>query len=360
MTSSTGLNRRRWLAGAAAAPAMSASAMAPETVKLPGKVRVAVWGLDGHSGEYTKVLARYPDVEIVGVQHTDARAAERYARGKAKVFSDPRKMLDELKPDVVGVCNNDGERAAAILECVKRGMHVVAEKPLSISRADLDHVKKAVAARNVKLGMLLPMRWERPYQALKKTVESGEIGEVIQISSQKSYVLGERAEWLRNRKTYGSTILWIGIHMFDLMRWSSGREMKAVSGFMGMPGELRQGDMETTTATAFRLDNGGTATLHMDYCRPAAAGSHGDDRLRLAGTRGIAEYMAATGVTLLAAGRKPEKLVELPPEGSIFAEFLDHVYLGKPTSLPHNEIYRICEITLAAHEAAVSGKVIQL
>jgi predicted dehydrogenase len=348
------------LAGAAVAPAMASAAMAPETVKLPGKVRVAVWGLEGHSGEYTKVLARYPDVEIAGVYHKDARAAERYARGKAKVFTDPLKMLDELKPDVVGVCNNDGERAAAILESVKRKMHVVAEKPLSITRADLDRVKKAVAAQNVKLGMLLPMRWERPYQALKKIVDSGEIGEVIQISAQKSYVLGERDEWLRNRKTYGSTILWIGIHMFDLMRFTSGREMKAASSFMGMPGELRQGDMETTTATAFRLDNGGTATLHMDYCRPAAAGSHGDDRLRLAGTKGIAEYMAATGVTLLAAGKKPMTLAELPPEGSIFAEFLDHVYLGKSTSLPHNEIYRICEITLGAHEAAVSGKIVQL
>lgn len=360
MTSTTGLSRRRMLAGAAAAPALSAAAAPQETVKLPAKVRVAVWGLEGHSGEYTKVLARYPDVEIAGVYHKDAKAAERYARGKAKVFSDPIKMLDEVKPDIVGVCNSDGERAAAILESVKRKMHVVAEKPLSISRGDLDRIKKAVAAQNVKLGMLLPMRWERPYQALKKIVDSGEIGEVIQISAQKSYVLGQRDEWMRNRKTYGSTILWIGIHMFDLMRFTSGREMKAASSFMGMPGELRQGDMETTTATAFRLDNGGTATLHMDYCRPAAAGSHGDDRLRLAGTKGIAEYMAATGVTLLATGKKPATLVELPPEGSIFAEFLDHVYLGKPTGLPHDEIYRICEITLGAHEAAVSGKVIQL
>ncbi|MBI4892211.1 MAG: Gfo/Idh/MocA family oxidoreductase [Acidobacteria bacterium] len=355
MNSNPGLSRRGLLAAATALPAA-----APDTVKLPAKVRVAVWGLEGHSGEYTKVLARYPDIEIAGVYYKDAKAAERYARGKAKVFTDPIRMLDEIKPDIVGVCNSDGERAAAIVESARRKMHVVAEKPLSITRADLEKVKKTVAANNVKLGMLLPMRWEPPYLALKKIVDSGEIGEVIQISSQKSYVLGQRDEWLRNRKTYGSTILWIGIHMFDLMRFTSGREMKAVSGFMGMPGDLRQGDMETTTTSSFRLDNGGTGTLHMDYCRPAAARSHGDDRLRHAGTKGIAEYMAATGVTLMAANRKPEKITALPAEGSIFAEFLDHVYLGKPTSLPHQEIYRLCEITLGAHEAAVSGKVIAL
>ncbi len=353
---SLAFSRRALLAGAAAVRAEAA-----DVVRLPQKVHVAIWGLDGHSAEATKPLARYPDVEIVGVQHRDVKAAERFVRGsKARVYSDPRRMLDELKPDVAFIANNDGERAAAVLECVRRRMHVIAEKPLAITRGDLNRIHKAVAAQRVKLGMLLPMRWERPYQALRKIVQSGAIGEVIQISAQKSYVLGERDAWMRNRRTYGSTILWIGIHMFDLMRFTSGRELKAVCGFQGVAGDLRQGDMETTTTTSFRLDNGGTATLHMDYCRPASAGSHGDDRLRLAGTRGIAEYMAATGVTLLAHGRKPEKIAQLPPEGSIFAEFLDHVYLGKPTLLPREEIFRLCEITLGAHEAAASGKVLSI
>ena len=67
---------------------------------------------------------------------------------------------------------------------------------------------------------------------------------------------------------------------------------------------------------------------------------------------------AATGVTLVTNTRQPAKIDTLPPEGSVFAEFLDHVYLGKPTSQPHENIYRLCEITLASHDAAVSGKVI--
>ncbi|MCS7043588.1 MAG: Gfo/Idh/MocA family oxidoreductase [Bryobacteraceae bacterium] len=346
------LSRRVFLAAPAAA--------ALETVRLPKKVRVAVWGLDGHAGEFTKPLARYPDVEIVGVHHWDQAAAEKYARGKAKVYSDPRRMLDETRPDIVGVCNDNGHRAEAVLECLRRGLHVVAEKPLALTYGDLNRIRKALARSGARLGMLLPMRWERPYQALKRIVDCGDIGEVIQISAQKSYVLGSRPKWMKERSTYGSTILWIGIHMIDLMRWTSGREFRAVAGFQGIAGDLRQGSMETTTASAFRLDNGGSACLHMDYCRPATAGSHGDDRLRLAGTRGVAEYMAATGVTLLTTSRKPEKIVELPPEGSLFAEFLDHVYLGKPTTLPHSEIFRVCELTLAAHEAARTGKVVSV
>lgn len=337
-----------------AAPA----AVAAGAVRLPRKVRVAVWGLDGHAREYTKPLAAYPDVEIAAVQHHDLAAAEKYAQGKARVFSDPRRMLDETRPDIVGVCNDNGNRARAVIECLRRGIHVVAEKPLALSSGDLDKIRRELKRSGAKLGMLLPMRWERPYQALKKIVDCGDIGEVIQISAQKSYVLGQRPGWMRDSATFGSTILWIGIHMIDLMRWTSSREFRAVSGFQGIAGDLRQGAMETTTSSSFRLDNGGAASLHMDYCRPATAGSHGDDRLRLAGTRGVAEYMAATGVTLLTAASKPRKIVELPPAGSLFAEFLDHVYLGKPTTLPHNEIFRVCELTLAAHEAARTGKVL--
>lgn len=340
--------------------AAQAAAQTAEPVRLPKKVRVALWGLDGHTSEIISPLPRYPDVELVSVQDANQAAATRFAKGKAHVYTDPIKMLDTEKPDLIAVCNNDGERASAILEAAKRGLPVIAEKPLAIKRAEFEQVRKLVESNHVKLGMLLPMRFDPQFLALKQITESGEIGEVIQISAQKSYKLGKRPEWQQRRDQYGSTILWIGIHMIDLMRWTSGREMKAASSFQGVAGNMGAGEMETTTTTSFLLDNGGTATLHMDYCRPELAPSHGDDRLRLAGTKGVVEYMLATGVTLVSAKRKLEKIEALPPARSIFGEFLEYVYLGKPTSLPHKEIYRICEITMAAHDAAVTGKVISL
>jgi predicted dehydrogenase len=48
--------------------------------------------------------------------------------------------------------------------------------------------------------MLLPMRYSPQYLAVKQIVDRGDIGEVIQISAQKSYVLGNREEWYKNEK----------------------------------------------------------------------------------------------------------------------------------------------------------------
>ncbi len=204
------------------------AALTAQTLKLPSRVRVAIVGLDGHPGEISKPLETLPEVDIVAIADADPKTIERFTKGKprlagAKSYSDYRRMLDTEKPDVVAVCNNNGERAAAILEAASRKMNVIAEKPLALTRDDLRRVKSAVEQNGIHLGMLLPMRYEPSYLALKQIVDSGEIGEVIQISAQKSYQLGNREEWYKHRETYGSTILWIGIHMFDLMRFTSGR-----------------------------------------------------------------------------------------------------------------------------------------
>ncbi len=339
------LNRRQWLAAAA-------------MVQVGRRIRVAIIGLDGHPGEITGPLHSLPEVEIAAISTLEEAETARYVRGKARLqsaryFADPRRMLDEIKPDLVAVCNNNGERAGAILECTSRKLPFIAEKPYAIDRASLERVKEAIARSGAPAGMLLPMRYDPPYRALREVVGSGEIGEVIQISSQKSYKLGERPAWFKTPSTYGSTILWIGVHMIDLMLFTSGRRFSHASSFMGRVGFPEAGDMETTTATSFRMDNGGTATLHMDYSRPDTAPSHGDDRLRLAGTKGVAEYMVSTGVSVLSKSSKPRVVDPLPSGGSVFVDFVRYAFGGAKPTLTLEEIYAACDATLAAHEAAV-------
>jgi predicted dehydrogenase len=337
--------------------------LAAEQVKLPRKIRVAIIGLQAHTGLIVDPLPRLPEVEIVAVCDEDAAAVDTFIRGRselraARPYTDYRRMLGSETLDVVGVCNNNGERAAAILACVDRKLHVIAEKPLAINRNELEHIKSAVARNGVKLGMLLDMRYYPEYRALRDIVQSGRLGEVAQMSAQKSYKAGRREAWYKRRETYGSTILWIGIHMIDLMRFTSGRELTHASSFMGHVGFPELGAMENTTSSAFRLDNGGTASLHMDYYRPDTAATHGDDRLRLAGTEGVAEYSEATGLTLISKKSKLTVIDKLPPAGSVFIDFLEHVYLNKPATLSLQDIYRACEVTLAAHEAAITGRVV--
>jgi len=118
--------------------------------------------------------------------------------------------------------------------------------------------------------------------------------------------------------------------------------------------------MENVTGSLFKLDNSGIGTLRMDYLRPQTASTHGDDRLRLAGTKGVAEYQAGTGVTLMSGARKPETILDLPLQGSVFVDYVQYAYNHTAPTLTMADIYRTNEIVLGARDAAEKGEIVRL
>src|SRR5690348_12181307 len=84
---------RRSLLAALAVP------LAAEPVKLGRKIRVAIVGLEGHTGEITDPLPNLPDVEVVAVSDADAASVKRFIHNhaavvKARPYADYRSMLD--------------------------------------------------------------------------------------------------------------------------------------------------------------------------------------------------------------------------------------------------------------------------
>jgi len=356
------MDRRTILWGGAAA---AAAVGLPESVAggLPGLIRVGIIGVEGHTGEITDLAAELPAVQVTAVAESQpdllASARRRAVYRKAAFYDDYRALLDREKLDVVAVCGRNGDRAAALVECAARKIPIVAEKPLTITLADLEAVRKAVTANRVPITMLLPMRFYPAYQAMRNIVSSGEVGEVVSIAAQKSYKLGSRPDWMKRRSSYGGTIPYIGPHMVDLMRWVTGREFTEASAFHANVDRPELGEMENTAVIAFRLDNRGTASLRLDYLRPETAPTHGDDRLRIAGTKGVVEYQQ-DGLTLMTGTRKPAPVTDLPAEKSLFRDFLESLYSGKPHLIRPEDVFRVTEIVLKARDAADGGRVVRL
>lgn len=320
--------------------------MAPAlAAEIPRAVRVLVIGKEGHTGEVTEPARHHPQIQILETVPSGA---------------DYRSRLDTLKPDVVAVCTDDGGRAAAILACIDRRIPFIAEKPFAMRLEDLARIREGVERHSLKMTIMLPLRFKPHFQALRQIVASGEIGEIAQIEGQKSYKRGEGDGWKNHAKSFGGIIPWVGIHMLDLMRWTSGREFVEAASFQGHLAHPEIGVRENTAAVLMRLDNGGVATLRMDYLRPETAPTHEDDRLRLAGTKGIAEYQASTGVTLIPATGTPRQVSPLPGARSLFVDFLKHLYEGAPEPIARADIFRVNEIVLKARDAANSSRIIRL
>jgi predicted dehydrogenase len=349
------------VAGGLLGQSASSGAPKPGDGRFPEIIRIAIIGLEGHHSEILEVIEQVPQIRMVAIAETSPALLAQVPRNprlsQAKIYEDYRQML-ELEPlDIVAIGGENGTRASIVRACAERKVAIVAEKPLATNLEELALTRKALA--QVPFTMLLPMRFEPVYRRMRDLVQNGEIGEVLCMGAQKSYKLGERPDWMKKRETYGGTIPYIGIHMVDLMRFVSAHDFTATAAFHSHNGMTGYGEMENNTAVIFQMDNHGTANLRLDYLRPAAAPTHGDDRLRIAGTRGVVEYQASTGLILLKANDKPKTITDLPAGKRLFVDFLEALYNGGNHALSSEAIFRVNEIVLKAREAADHGQVVR-
>lgn len=358
--------RRTFLAGltaAALAPRLHAFA-AESSLNLPPMIRIGVIGLEGHVSDITTAAKTFQNVRFTAIfdpNETRLKSATRNAvYANATAYTDWRKLLATEKLDIVGVCGDNGTRAEILQACAERVPAIISEKPLALTLRELANVRRAIERHNTALTMLLTMRFAPVYQAMRKIVQSSDIGEVVLMDAQKSYKLGERPDWMKSRKTFGGTIPYIGVHMMDLMQFVSGRAFVEVSAFQSTVGVPDLGEMENVASLSFKLDNHGVASLHMDYQRPETAPTHGDDRLRIVGTRGIVEFQEAQGPTLVTQKEPPRKITDLPKSKPLAVDFIESLYGGPPHQLTRAEIFRISEQILKARAAAEDHKIVRL
>ncbi len=333
----------------------------------PAKTRVGLIGTDGHTGILLDTIARLPDVELTAFAKSrpdDDVAGIKRGRSfteRTRIYDAFEELLEKEQLDVVGVCLPYYRNAEASIAAARKGIHIVSEKPVATTLADLEALKKAVAEAKVRFTSLMNMRCFPPYQAARKAVLDGLIGQPILLTSQKSYRFGESRPWFyKDLKTYGGTIPWAGIHSIDYMRWTTGREYVEVSAWHGNADHADYPGFQDHAGVLFKLDNGGTAMTNLDYLRPESAPTHGDDRLRIAGSEGIIEVLGAENrASLITAADGPREL-ELPEEVDFFTDFLAELSGKREHLISQEDAFRLTEICLKAKEAAEAGQWIRL
>ena len=66
----------------------------------------------------------------------------------------------------------------SVIQCLKAGLHVMVEKPLSISLADCERMVLTAGETNKLLAVGYVVRWMKEYQFLKQTIDSGRLGKL--------------------------------------------------------------------------------------------------------------------------------------------------------------------------------------
>jgi predicted dehydrogenase len=331
-------------------------------------MKLAMIGSYGHTSIVLKSSA-LRDVELVAVARYGPEDKLPFV-GKSKatpagtpVFDDYRKMLDEVRPDLVSVCRPLHRNAEASIAAAQHGCHILSEKPLATTLEDLEALRSAVEKAKVRICAMFQMRGQPVFQAVRQIVAEGRIGKPILAFGQKSYPFGQRDEFFRRRATFGGTIPWVAIHALEFISYCTGKDYTKVAA-MHSNESLADCEAEDNGGLLLEFSGGGHAVISFDYLRPMAEGvkrRHGDDRLRIAGTAGIVEIVEeGTRVVLMTPTDVQD--VPLPPGRDLFAEFVASIRdgQGQQCLVTPEESFRITEVALKARAAADSGAAIKL
>lgn len=338
-------------------------------------MKICMIGSSGHNHYVYRGLAEaaesgYPDLNVIGAapgsegeNMGDVMQAVESAGHSPQHFADYRVMLDRLQPDVVTVACHFADMPAASIAALERDAHVFSDKPLATNFEDFARLRKAYEqAEGLHITAMMGMRYEGPFYAAWESVRGGTIGEVRLMTTQKSYRLGERDAFYRSRTSYGGTIPWIGSHAIDLMMWmgaASPQCVKPLSVYASHSAKANRdhGDLETSALVHLTFTDEVFGCASIDYLRPSAAPTHGDDRLRLAGSEGVIEVMGGA-VTLIDA--EGERQLEPAPDRSIFLDFIAGAAGEREPLLTAAESFRLTEICLQARRSADEGKIVGL
>ena len=203
-------------------------------------ITAVVLGAGSRGTTYSKYAKLFPQsLKIVGVADLNDFRRKRLATSneieQKNCFSDFREAFVPGKlADVAIITLPDGLHYEACMKALELGYHVLLEKPVAQTEKEC----RDILAQSKKYGRIVAvchvLRYAPYFRALKQTLDSGIIGDVVSIQHQEpiqyahmahSYV---RGNW-RSSKQTTPIILAKSCHDIDILRWLIGKPCKSVS-----------------------------------------------------------------------------------------------------------------------------------
>lgn len=247
----TGIGRREFLKGAAAAMVLAFAAdeilAADEASEQPvagPPVRIAVIGLGAWGREILTTLSRLPSAQAEAICDTYEPFVTRAAKTapNAKQFADYRKLLELPEIEAVVVATPTHLHKQIVLDAVQAGKHVYCEAPLAATADDARAIALAGAGSKNVFQAGLQGRSNALYTHVESFVRAGCLGSPAQAYAQYARKTSwqpmaptpEREKELRWRlanATSPGIVGELGIHQIDLANWYLGGVPSAVTGF---------------------------------------------------------------------------------------------------------------------------------
>lgn len=234
------------------------------------KIKMAIVGAGVWGETHAAIYREHPGAEIVALCDKDGRKAQEIADkyGITAVYTDCEKMAAESDCDAVAIVTPDFLHADIACACADKGKHLLLEKPLATTRADIFRIEDAVQRNNVRCMVDLHNRWNPPFNTAKQEIDAGTLGEPY-----TAYIRHNDIKWVATDMlswASKSSILWfLGSHSLDTLRWLVGGEVVRVFA-VKREGLLRElgVDVPDVYLTTLEFSNGVVAQMENGWVTP--------------------------------------------------------------------------------------------
>jgi UDP-N-acetyl-2-amino-2-deoxyglucuronate dehydrogenase len=231
------------------------------------RVRFGLVGCGGIGATHAKAIELLPEAELVAVcdVHAERGGKVAAAHGAAHVFTDVDAMLDAIPLHAVTIATDHKRHFAPAMAAVTHGIHVIIEKPITVSLEEAHMLLETARAHKVKLGGVFQRRFFPAAQRMHAAIASGKIGRVT-VAECIALLGRDHAYFARDpwRGTWkgegGGALMNQAIHMIDMMLWMVGTPNEVYGRWAARKhGEYI--DVEDSACAVVTFEGGAMATI---------------------------------------------------------------------------------------------------
>ncbi len=331
------------------------------------KLKIAIAGFrHGHILDIVYRLKDNPHLELVAACEEDEKTRLSLEKQGIKItHKDNMEMIDSVECDIIAIGDCYGKRGKIAIEGLKKGRHIISDKPLCTKISEIQEIEKISKEKNLKVGCQLNMRNMAQFIGLRNLIKEGCLGEIHSIifTGHHPLMIDSRPSWYFEPDMHGGTINDIGIHAIDYIPWATGMKFCKINAARSWNAFAKKyphfndaGQMMLT------MENGCGVLGDVSYFMPD---SHGYSlpfywRFTVYGKGGIAETSATSkNIVFAKAGKKEIDFLELPEpdDGGYLRDFIDEIRGKKdPERLKTEDVITASYITLLIQDAGYSCK----
>lgn len=233
------------------------------------QVRIAVIGL-GFGVNHVRKALEVPEAQLVAVSDRIEERGAPAGEWGVPFYPDFRRMLDEVEVDgVVAAVSNDQHEAVAV-ECLRRGIPTMLEKPIAPTLEEADRIIAAGRESGAPLLIGHHRRFSAFVLKAREVVQGGGIGDLVGASVLWTILKPQdyyQAEWRTRRASGGGPLLINTIHDIDDLRFITGREIVRLQAEMS--NRVRGLEVEDTISLSLRMEGDVLVTIFTADCVPS-------------------------------------------------------------------------------------------